>query len=108
MPEMRIIKCRFIPKGFCVNLFGTAWARDISWIDRYVVNHERIHSAQQRELLWIPFYLLYVLEFCYRLAVERKWMKAYRAISFEQEAYRHGDDLTYLPRRKHYAMWRRM
>lgn len=104
---MKVIKCRLVPKSFCINLFGTVWARDVSWIDKYIINHERIHSAQQRELLWIPFYLLYVLEFVARLAVERKWMKAYRKISFEQEAYWHGNDLDYLPRRRHYAMWRK-
>lgn len=102
-----IVKCRFVPKDICVNLFGTFWARDTSWIDSHVVNHERIHSAQQRELLWIPFYIIYVLEYVVRLIVVRNREKAYLNISFEQEAYAHGHDLGYLSRRRHYAMWRK-
>ena len=102
-----IIRCPLIPKHYCVNLFGTFWARDTSWIDRYVINHERIHTAQQRELLFIPFYILYLLEWLLRLAQHRNWNKAYMAISFEKEAYAHGHDLSYLPRRKRYAQWRK-
>lgn len=92
-----------MPKGICLNLFGTFWARDTSWIDRYVVNHERIHTAQQRELLFLPFYLLYVLEWLVRLFQYCNRHQAYMNISFEREAYANGHDLTYLPRRRHYA-----
>ena len=98
-----IIKCRFVPKDFCVNLFGTLWVKDPSWIDRHVVNHERIHTAQQRELLWIPFYLFYFVEWIIRLLIERNVNRAYMNLSFEREAYAHGHDLNYLSRRKHYA-----
>lgn len=98
-----IVKCKFIPKGICVNLFGTFWARDTSWIDRYVINHERIHTAQQRELLYIPFYVIYLVEWLFRLLQFRNQHKAYMNISFEREAYAHGHDLTYLPRRRNYA-----
>lgn len=101
-----IIVCPLIPKGFCVNIFGTFWTRDKSWIDKYVVNHERIHSAQQRELLWIPFYLIYVLEWVARVFICRDRMKAYMSMSFEREAYTHGRDLGYLNNRRHYAQWR--
>lgn len=101
-----IIKCRFMPKGICLNLFGTFWARDTSWIDRYVVNHERIHTAQQRELLFIPFYIIYLIEWMIRLLQKHNLKDAYFAISFEREAYTHGHDLGYLKRRKHYA-WTR-
>lgn len=97
-----------MPKGMCMNLFGTLWARDTSWIDRHVVNHERIHTAQQRELLWVPFYVLYVAEWLARMVQYRNWDKAYRNISFEREAYTHGHDLTYLSRRRRYAWLRRL
>ena len=98
-----IIKCRWMRKGYCLNLFGTYWARDTRWIDKFVINHEKIHDAQQRELLFIPFYILYLLEWLFRLIQYRNWNKAYRNISFEREAYAHGNDLGYLGRRKHYA-----
>ena len=100
-----VVKCRFLPKGLCVNLFGSYWARDISWIDKYVINHERIHTAQQRELLFVPFYILYVIEWLVRLVQFRNRHDAYMNISFEREAYANGDNLDYLPNRKLFA-WR--
>ena len=98
-----IVRCPWMRKGYCMNLFGTLWARDTSWIDRNVINHERIHTAQMRELLFIPFYVIYVLEWLVRLVLYRDSHKAYLNISFEREAYRHGHDMKYLTRRRHYA-----
>ena len=103
MRDPIIIVSNIVPKHFCVNIFGTLWTRDKSWIDKYVVNHERIHTKQQKELLFIPFYLLYVLEWLLRLVQYRNRQKAYMNISFEREAYKKGHDLTYLPHRKPYA-----
>lgn len=100
-----IVKCRLIPEGVCVNLFGTYWARDTSWIDKFVVNHERIHDAQQRELLYVPFYLVYIIEWLIRLLQYRNSHDAYMNISFEREAYANGRNLGYLPARRPYA-WR--
>lgn len=94
-------------KGYCLNLFSVLCTRDTSWIDRHVVNHERIHTAQMKELLFIPFYILYVLEWLLRLIQYRNLHKAYLNISFEREAYRHGHDLGYLKRRRRYASFRK-
>ncbi len=71
-----------------------------------LVNHERIHTAQMRELGFIGFYIIYGLEWLWHLLREFSAYKAYRAISFEREAYGHGYDLTYLARRRRYAQWR--
>lgn len=101
-----IIRSRLILDGFCVNLFGTLWARDTSWIDKYVVNHERIHTAQQRELLFIPFYIFYLIELCVRRLQYHSWHEAYRNISFEREAYTNGHNLSYLSNRKPYSFIR--
>lgn len=98
-----IIQSRLMPKGICLNLFGTMWTRDKRWIDREVINHERIHTAQQRELLFIPFYIIYVIEWLIRLLQYHTWQKAYMNISFEREAYTHGYDLNYLKTRKHFS-----
>jgi len=69
--------------------------------------HERIHFRQQRELLWLPFFILYILEFLVRyLRNGFKWDKAYRSISFEREAYQNEDNPKYLEERKVFA-WRR-
>ncbi|MCM1489586.1 MAG: hypothetical protein NC095_01980 [Muribaculum sp.] len=97
-----IVKCRLIPEGICMNLFGTYWTRDTSWIDKYVINHEMIHTAQQKELLFIPFYLLYFIEYLLRLIQYRSHQKAYLNISFEREAYAKGHDLNYLKTRHPY------
>ena len=52
------------------------------------------------EMLVIPFYLWYVLEWLIRLPLKGR---AYKNIAFEQEAYRHMDDFQYLSKRRHYA-----
>lgn len=98
-----IIRSRLAPKHFAINIFGTIWSRDTSWIDRYVVNHERIHTAQQRELLFVPFYILYGIEWLIRIVMYRNLDLAYRNISFEREAYANGHDLSYLPSRRLYS-----
>lgn len=103
MKKPVVIKIFLVPKHTCVNLFGTFWTRDKSWIDKYVINHERIHTSQQKELLFLPFYLLYILEWIFRLIQYRNQQKAYMNISFEREAYKHGHDLTYLPTRKPFS-----
>ncbi|MFT5157867.1 MAG: hypothetical protein ACI83I_002431, partial [Bacteroidia bacterium] len=36
----------------------------------------------------------------------KKWDAAYRAISFEKEAYKAEADLNYLSKRSCFAMWR--
>lgn len=98
-----IITCRFMPQGICLNLFGTFWTRDSSWIDKYVINHEKIHTAQQRELLFIPFYIFYILEWIVKFLKYRNMQDSYYNISFEREAYLYGHDLSYLRNRKHYT-----
>lgn len=103
---MRIRKCRLMRKGFCINLFGTVWSRETDWIDRNVINHEQIHSAQMKELLYVPFYIWYVIEWLFRLLQYRDADKAYRNISFEREAYSNGKDLNYLHNRKHWGFMR--
>lgn len=58
-----------------------------------------------KELLYIPFYILYGLEYLKNL-----WKytphKAYLNISFEREAYANENNFEYLKTRKHYAQWR--
>lgn len=101
---MKVFENRFLPfKGFlCLNFFGIILVRK-GWKDavRSVdINHERIHTAQMRELGYLPFYILYLLEWVIRLPLKGN---AYRNISFEREAYLHQSDPNYLQHRKHYA-----
>ena len=72
----RVIQTKIIPNGICLNLFGMFLTQDKSWIDKYVVNHELIHSAQQKELLWIPFYIIYLIEWVIRFCQYGNWHKA--------------------------------
>ncbi len=74
--------------------------------DKLIMNHERIHIRQQMELLVLPFYILYLIEFGMGLIKYRSKYKAYMNISFEQEAYQHDADLNYLKERKMWA-WKR-
>lgn len=71
--------------------------------DRILVNHERIHLRQQVELLIIPFYLLYLLNYLINLIRYRNHRRAYFNISFEKEAYACDQNLNYLKTRKFFA-----
>lgn len=69
---------------------------------RHTLNHERIHHAQQRELLILPFYVWYGLEYLVYLCITRNSDRAYRSIRFEKECYKHEKDLNYLAKRRPY------
>ena len=68
-------------------------------LDKVCVNHEKIHLRQQLELLVLPFYVWYGIEFAIRLLIFKDKNKAYRTISFEREAYVNEKDLNYLKSR---------
>lgn len=53
-----------------------------------------------KELLYVPFYILYLLEWLYRLIQKGN---AYRNISFEKEAYNNENDMNYLDKREHFS-----
>lgn len=103
---MKIIYNNIIPfKGFlAINLFGVLFVRGTYRdLNATVLNHERIHTAQMKELWYIPFYILYLLEWLYRLTQKGN---AYRNISFEREAYANEGDMNYLEKRYQWAMWK--
>lgn len=104
---MLIINNRIIPFGksyIAINLFGVVFAKEK--LSREIIRHERIHTAQQRELLFVGFFLLYLMEWGIRLIACRDMHKAYRSISFEQEAYCNQHTEDYLLGRKHYSWLR--
>ncbi len=74
--------------------------------DKILINHEKIHLRQQIELLWLPFFIWYFLEFSIKWIKYRNWNIAYRAISFEREAYQHETNLNYLKTRKAWHFWK--
>jgi hypothetical protein len=103
---MKIIRNNIIPfRGFsAINLFGILFVRKEAEIDATVIRHEKIHSAQIVELGYIFFYILYVLEWLFRLIKHGK--SAYRNISFEREAYYNQQNKSYLHTRKSYSFLR--
>jgi hypothetical protein len=66
-----------------------------------IKNHESIHIKQQQELLVLPFYVLYLLEWLLKLPKYGK--QAYYNISFEREAYANESKRNYLQTRKNYS-----
>jgi hypothetical protein len=68
--------------------------------DKILMNHERIHLRQQLELLVVPFYLLYFMNYLYQLISTFDHETAYRNIIFEQEAYDHERDPDFLGKRR--------
>ncbi|MFD1768547.1 hypothetical protein [Sphingobacterium suaedae] len=68
--------------------------------DRILLNHERIHMVQALELLVVPFYLWYVIEFLVRYFYYGNFRKAYLSISFEREAYTNETNMGYVKNRK--------
>jgi hypothetical protein len=66
--------------------------------------HEQIHIEQQRELLVLPYYLLYFLEYLVR-RFRTTHSEAYRKISFEREAYENENKKRYINKRPAFA-WR--
>lgn len=104
---MRIIYNNVIPfKGFkAINLFGVLFVRGKAPLSDSDVNHESIHTSQMRELLYIPFYVIYLIEWVKRMLEGRDAIDAYRNISFEKEAYQNEDKPDYLITRKPFAQW---
>jgi hypothetical protein len=122
------MKIKYIPfpKGFtftAINLFGCFFinrkykqelANRPLRLER-LIRHESIHTAQGKELLWVVFYVLYIMEWFFRLIQYRNARTAdgkkdryaaYRNISFEREAYANEKDSSYLKNRKLFSSFR--
>lgn len=100
---MKIVVNNIIPfKGFAgINIFGVLFVRKGVVVSERMIRHETIHTKQMKELIFIPFYILYVIEWLVKLLFYGK--QAYRNISFEREAYSNEYDLNYLGNRKRFA-----
>ena len=101
---LKIVRTQILPfKGFtAINLLGMLFVHPGVYLSDELMNHERIHTAQQREMLFVFFYIAYFVEWMMRLPMRGN---AYRNISFEREAYANQRNLDYLKHRRLYA-WR--
>ena len=77
-----------------IAIFPFIFLRSDANPDETLINHERIHLRQQLEMLIIPFYIWYLIEF---------YTKGYFNISFEKEAYKNENNLNYLKQRKMFS-----
>ena len=68
-----------------------------------LLNHESIHLKQQLEMLVLPFYIWYGLEYLVRRVQFNGHYEAYRHISFEREAYSNDQHLNYSKERSFWA-----
>lgn len=102
---MKIVRCSwFPPKGY--NAIMLVWWLIVKTgyaITSRLINHEEIHSVQQKEMLVLFFFIWYGLEFIFRLAQYRNWKKAYMNVSFEREAYANQYDMAYLQNRRMFS-----
>lgn len=98
---MKIVRNKFIPfKGFkAINLFGVLFVREDAYINDYDINHEKIHTEQMKEMLYVFFYIWYFVEWLIKLFYCNN---AYRSISFEREAYKNQYNLNYLNERNRF------
>ncbi|WPR72821.1 hypothetical protein SLW70_06755 [Flavobacterium sp. NG2] len=99
-----IVSKYLIPKGFRgLTLYPFVFMKFVVDKDNPIfVNHEKIHLRQQIELLVLPFYIWYIVEYLFRLVQYRNRYQAYRNISFEREAYENETKLDYLKYRGMY------
>ncbi len=68
-----------------------------------LINHEQIHIRQALEMLIIPFYIWYLIEFLVKYIENKNWNIAYHQISFEKEAYANEMNLDYLNERSFWS-----
>lgn len=103
---MKIIYNKYLPaKGYAaINICGLVFARkEYCPLKDHIRNHEAIHTAQMRDLLFLFFYLWYGIEWVIRLIQYRNTKKAYYNISFEREAYRNQYNSEYLKQKKYFS-----
>ncbi len=88
-----------------ITFFGLIIIRERNY-SPILLNHEYIHSRQQKEMLYIFAYLLYYLEFILKAMYYGNFKKAYTNISFEVEAHTFQTVIGYAANRKPYAFFK--
>ena len=94
---MIIIRTRHFPFGSytTINLFGILFTKNKK-LSKRTINHERIHTKQMKEMLFIFFYLWYGLEYIIIRLFHAKQNDAYHDVSLEEEAHNNDDNQDYI------------
>ena len=100
-----IVAKYLIPKGFRgLTIFPFVIIKhSFDSENKVLLNHEKIHIRQQLEMLVIPFFVWYFVEYAVRLLQYKNANLAYRNISFEREAYANEINLSYLETRRFFC-----
>ena len=72
----RIIKIKkrsFMKRFYAINLFGIIITCEK--LSKESLNHELIHTAQAKELLYVLFYIWYIAEWSVLVLKYRNWME---------------------------------
>lgn len=99
-----VIHNKIIPfNGYkSINIFGIIFYKG-NPLKKEDLNHEYIHTAQMKEMLYIFFYVWYGIEWFIRLFLKGN---AYKNVSLEREAYINESNLDYLSKRKHFSWFK--
>ena len=83
-----------VPRGFVgITLYPFIFLKAKKLKDNPVlINHEKIHLKQQKELLIVFFYVFYCFEWFFKFLRYKDKTIAYQNISFEREAYKKEED----------------
>jgi len=103
-----IVAKYLIPKGYRgLTVFPFVFLKfRFDSANKVLINHERIHIRQQLELLVLPFFVWYVVEYAVRLLQYKNANLAYRNISFEREAYGNEHNLNYVEKRTYFSFFK--
>lgn len=97
----------FLPaEGMAIFPFILVKKKEYRYLES-LIQHEKIHLRQQIELLVLPFYVFYLLNYFLNLLKFKKHHLAYRHIVFEREAYLYENEENYLRNRTPFA-WRKL
>ena len=94
------IKSRLVPEGYKgVTIWPFVFYKGL--LSNKFIVHEKIHLAQQKEIIVLPFFVIYLLNYFWNLLRYRfNHDRSYRNIIFEKEAYENQDNPKYLSNRK--------
>ena len=109
--KLKVVYSKYIPfKGFvALTIWPWIFVREdkSAKFTPMMKRHEETHARQQIECLFVGFLIIYCLEWLIKLCFCRfNADRAYRSISFEQEAYEHQEEIYYNEVRRHYAWLR--